>query len=212
MHTKIILLALCFGLTIPTTLRSQDLEINGFAGWVLAGRANLWDGEFRIDDAMNYGGRMSVGLSTTTFAEVSYMRMDTEGQFFPYNIGENPSAKIPFSGNYIQVAGLQGVDAGPIFPFLSIGAGLTVWSPKTNQLNSKTQFSMSVGGGFKLWISEHIGIRLQGSMLMPMVFEGWGFGCGIGGGGTSCGSNVYTRITPFQGEFSGGLILKLTPQ
>jgi len=48
-------------------------------------------------------------------------------------------------------------------------------------------------------------------MLMPMVFNGIGFGCGIGGGGSSCGTNVYTRITPFQGEFSGGLIIKISP-
>jgi hypothetical protein len=45
-----------------------------------------------------------------------------------------------------------------------------------------------------------------------MIFNGVGFGCGIGTGRSSCGSNVYTRITPFQGEFSGGLIIKLSPK
>jgi hypothetical protein len=43
-----------------------------------------------------------------------------------------------------------------------------------------------------------------------MVFNGFGFGCGIGTGGSGCGTNVYTRITPFQGEFSGGLILRFS--
>jgi hypothetical protein len=56
-----------------------------------------------------------------------------------------------------------------------------------------------------------IGLRLQGSMLMPMVFNGVGIGCGIGTGGAGCGGNVYTRITPFQGEFSGGLVIRISP-
>jgi hypothetical protein len=48
-------------------------------------------------------------------------------------------------------------------------------------------------------------------MLMPMVWNGVGFGCGIGTGGSGCGGNVYTRVTPFQGEFSGGLIIRISP-
>jgi hypothetical protein len=76
---------------------------------------------------------------------------------------------------------------------------------------TKWQFAFSLGAGFKIWLSDNIGLRAQGSMMMPMVYNGAGFGCGIGTGGSSCGSNVYTRITPFQGEFSGGIILRINP-
>ena len=98
-----------------------------------------------------------------------------------------------------------------IKPFGTIAVGLTVWSPKSSQYNSKTQFSATVGGGLKIWLTDVVGIRLQGNMLMPMVWNGVGFGCGIGTGGSGCGGNVYTRVTPFQGEFSGGLIIKISP-
>ena len=33
----------------------------------------------------------------------------------------------------------------------------------------------------------------------------------IGTGGAGCGGGVYTRLTPFQGEFSGGLIIRISP-
>ncbi|MEN8155360.1 MAG: hypothetical protein ABFS10_00295 [Bacteroidota bacterium] len=190
-------------------LRGQAIEINSFAGWQFGGTARLYDGDFRIQDAMNYGGKIAVGMSSTTYAEISYMRADTEGRFYP--IFGTVSEVVPFSSNYIHVAGLQEVHFGPVAPFTTIGLGLAVWSPKTAQLNSKTQFSATLGAGLKIWLTDFLGIRLQGSMLMPMVFNGFGFGCGIGTGGSSCGSSVYTRITPFQGEFSGGIILKLTP-
>ena len=192
-------------------LFAQALEINGFAGWQFGGTAKLYDGDFRINDAMNYGGKIAVGMSATTFAEISYMRSDTEGQFFPFSTSEQPSELIPLSSNYIHIGGLQQVEFGPVTPFATIGLGLVVWSPKTSALSSKTQFSITVGGGVKIWLTKILGIRLQGSIMMPMILNGVGIGCGIGTGGSSCGTNVYTRITPFQGEFSGGLIIKLTP-
>ncbi len=205
-----IILFLIGNLVLSSDIQGQAIELNGFAGWQLGGRANLWDGEFKINDAMNYGGKIAVGLSTTTYAEISYMRSDMEGRFYPYAIGDR-SELIPFSSNYIHIAGLQEVHMGPVAPFMTIGMGLAVWSPKTAQLNSKTQFSATLGGGVKIWLSDFLGLRLQASMLMPMIFDGFGFGCGIGTGESSCGSNLYTRITPFQGEFSGGLIIKIQP-
>ena len=90
---------------------AQIIEITPFAGYTLGGKANLYEGEFRIDDAMAYGGKLAVGLSTTTFVEFTYSRVDTEGQFFPFisgAIGE----KIPLSSNYIQIGGLQEMDMG----------------------------------------------------------------------------------------------------
>jgi len=190
-------------------ISAQSIELTGFAGWQLHGTAKLYDGDFRINDAANYGGKLSVALASTTHVEFSYMRSDTEGRFYPFigTIGD----LIPFSSNYIQLGGVQEVDLDRIRPFGTIGAGLTVWSPKSGQYNSKTQFSATVGGGLKIWLTDFLGIRLQGTMLMPMVWNGVGFGCGIGTGGSGCGGNVYTRITPFQGEFSGGLILRISP-
>lgn len=190
-------------------LSAQAIELNGFAGWQLHGRAKLYDGDFNINDAANFGGKLSVALASTTHAEISYMRSDTEGRFFPF-IG-SPSELITFSSNYIQLGAVQEADFGRVKPFATIAAGLVVWSPKTSTVSSKTQFSATVGGGLKIWLTDFLGIRLQGSMLMPMVWNGVGFGCGIGTGGSGCGGSVYTRITPFQGEFSGGLILRITP-
>jgi len=202
-------------LLIMTTISMQDLyaqaiEINGFYGWQLAGTVKLYDGEFMLESAPNYGGKLSVGLSSTTHFEVSYMRSDTEGRFKPYNIGIEPGNVYQVSSNYIQLGGLQEVDLGKIRPFGTLALGTVIWAPKEVS-GTKWQFAFSLGAGFKIWLSDNIGLRAQGSMMMPMVYNGAGFGCGIGTGGSSCGANVYTRITPFQGEFSGGIILRINP-
>jgi hypothetical protein len=190
-------------------LSAQIIEINGFTGYALNGTARLYDGDFKINDAQNYGAKLAFGLSSTTFAEISYLRSDTEGRFWPF-LG-SPGDPVSFSSNYIQVGGLQEMDFGRVSPFATLAAGIVIWDPKSSQYNSKTQFAATFGGGLKIWLTEMIGIRLQGSMLMPMVWNGVGFGCGIGTGGASCGSSVYTRVTPFQGEFSGGISIRLSP-
>jgi hypothetical protein len=138
------------------------------------------------------------------------MRSDTKGQFFPYGIG-SPGDLVKLSSNYIQIGALQSMNLGRIDPYGTIAAGLTVWSPKEGGYASKTQFSVTVGAGLKIWLTDMIGLRLQGSLLMPMVYNGVGIGCGIGTGGAGCGGGLYTRITPFQGEFSGGIVIRISP-
>jgi hypothetical protein len=212
MNTKkkpLIILMLLFMLTVAAQeISAQTIEINGFYGYQLHGTARLYEGDLRINDAGNYGGKLSVGLSSTTHVELSYMRSDTEGRYYPF-MG-TPSELISFSSNYIQVGGLQEANFGKIRPYGTVALGLVIWDPKTSLLNTKAQFSATAGAGLKIWLTDMLGIRLQGSMMMPMVFNGFGFGCGIGTGGSGCGTNVYTRITPFQGEFSGGLILRIS--
>lgn len=210
-HKFVITALLTIVLVSANDLSAQVIEINGFAGYQLAGTAKGYYGELKLDNAMSYGGRLAVGLSTTTFVEFTYLRSDTEGRYYDYR-DFNYGDKVPLSSNYIQIGGLQEMDYGILSPFLTVTGGLTVWSPKNSgDFNTYTQFSFTVGGGTKIWISDMIGIRLQANMLMPLVYNGAGFGCGIGTGGSSCGGGIYTRITPFQGEFSGGLIIKISP-
>jgi len=191
-----------------SSLKGQTIEINGSTGYQLGGKARLYEGDFKIDNSQNYGGKIAVGVIPDMQIEISYIRADTRGRFFPFN--GDVSEYADFSSNYIQVAGLQQMDLGPINPFFTVGMGMVVWSPKTSVLETKTQFSASLGAGIKYWLNESIGIRIQSTLLMPMIYNGFGFGCGIGTGGAGCGSNLYTRVTPIQGEFSGGLAFRIS--
>jgi hypothetical protein len=42
-----------------------------------------------------------------------------------------------------------------------------------------------------------------------MQFGGIGFGCGIGTGGGGCGAGASTYTSIIQGDFTGGIVLKL---
>jgi hypothetical protein len=203
-----LVIALFLGLSLSAV--GQTIELTGFTGYQLGGTARLNDGDFKISNAQNYGGKIAADVIPGVMLEISYMRADTKGRLFPFT-GE-VSDYVNFSSNYIQFGGLKELDLGRAAPFATVGAGLAVWAPKTSTLETKVQFSATAGIGVKLWITEALGIRLQGSMLLPLVYNGFGFGCGIGTGGSGCSGNLYTRVTPFQGEFSGGLIVRLSPR
>jgi hypothetical protein len=208
-HSLIVAILLLASSADMQTLNAQSIELHGFYGWQLAGKFKLYYGDLYLQDAPNYGGKLSYGLSTTTFAEVSYMRSDSEAWYRPFDLSEPVSDTFGYSSNYIMLGAVQEADLGKIRPFGTLGMGLVIWSPKENVVDSYVQFHLTLGGGIKYWINDFLGIRVQGSMMMPMIFNGGGFGCGIGTGGSGCGGAVYTRITPFQGEFSGGIILRI---
>ena len=75
--------------------------------------------------------------------------------------------------------------------------------------SSNNWFTAGFGGGLRYHIGERLGIRLQARLLLPMQFGGVGFGCGIGTGGGSCGAGVSTYTNIIQGDFTGGITLRL---
>jgi opacity protein-like surface antigen len=198
-------LSLFLAAFLSSSLSAQSIELNGYTGWHFGGKIKFYEGEFKINDAQNYGGKLAYGLSETTFVEASYLRADSEGQWRPYS-SLLPSETIEMSSNYIHIAGLQQLNYGKLAPYATLGLGVAWFAPKNNnEYRTSTQFSATFGAGVKIFITEMIGIRLQGSMLMPMIFQGVGFGFGTGG----VSAGAYSRITPFQGEFSGGLIIRI---
>ncbi len=53
--------------------------------------------------------------------------------------------------------------------------------------------------------SERVGVMLRGRLMMPMYFGGVGIYAGTGGAGVG----VSSVVAPLQGDFNGGLIIKL---
>ena len=54
------------------SVSGQTIELNGFTGYQLGGKARLYDGNFEIDNAQNYGGKIAVGILPHLMVELSY--------------------------------------------------------------------------------------------------------------------------------------------
>ena len=77
--------------------------------------------------------------------------------------------------------------------------------PNESNYEDEWRFSIALGGGVKVEMSDKVGLRFQARLIIPMVFEGGSIYFGTGGSGVAVGA--YTAFV--EGDFSGGLYYRL---
>jgi hypothetical protein len=218
---KLLLLSILF----PAFMFSQGgVEVVPFAGFMFGGSVNYgyyyggynYTPKLDLQDGLNYGVSVLVPVQSLVDVEVNWTKMDkvtatfTNGGYSGYNDEE-----IYVSSNYFQIGGISkfyngGNSVAQPFASFSLGATWFDVSPTPDSDPSISyddvwKFSVALGLGVKIMFSERVGVMLRGRLLMPMTFSGAGFYVGTGGSGMTMGS----WVSPLQGDFNGGLIIKL---
>lgn len=192
----------------PTLLFSQGIEIVPFAGYMFGGSIKYTQGKLDVKDGMNYGVSVLIPVQSLIDVEINYTRMDSRATFRSYSgYPLYPDQDINnLATNYFQVGGISKFYSAntKVSPFGSFSLGAT-WFSSPDLTDDAWRFSITLGLGVKMMVSDRIGIMLRGRLMMPMSFAGVGFYAGSGGSGLSMNSYV----APLQGDFSGGLIIKL---
>ncbi|RLD35398.1 MAG: hypothetical protein DRI83_06855 [Bacteroidetes bacterium] len=202
---KLLLIAIIF----PAMLFSQGgVEIVPFAGYMFGGSVNYYEGKLKIDNGVNYGVSVLVPVHQLLDIEINYTRMDSKASFSKYAgypLLENKETTM--ATNYIQIGGISKFYSQntKVTPFGSLSIGATWFSPTDGSFQDVWRFSAALGLGVKIMFSDRIGIMLRGRLLMPMYFGGVGVYAGTGGSGVS----VNSVVAPLQGDFNGGLIIKI---
>ncbi len=191
---------------IPLLNYSQGIELVPSAGYMFGGSIKYYEGKLKIQNNANYGVSVLVPVQPLIDVELNYTRMDSKASFTP-----NPGYPLltyeetTLGTNYFQVGALSKFyrKNTKAIPFGSLSIGATWFS--SPDIEDVWRFSATAGLGVKVMLSEKVGIMLRGRLMMPMNFGGTSFYFGTGGSGFSLNSN----IAPFQGDFNGGLIIKL---
>ncbi|RLD82763.1 MAG: hypothetical protein DRJ15_00540 [Bacteroidetes bacterium] len=175
---------------------------------MFGGSVKYYEGKLKIENGMNYGVSLLVPIHNFLDVEINYTRMQSKASFSPYygypNLEYN---ETNLATNYIQVGGITKFysQSTQVTPFGSLSLGATWFVPEVASFNTVWRFSAAVGLGVKIMLSDRIGIMLRGRLLMPMYFGGVYMYGGSGGSG----AGVSTVVAPLQGDFNGGLIIKL---
>ncbi len=196
---------LSIALLISTLAFSQGVEIVPFTGYMFGGTVKFVEGEIDINNGQNYGISILKPIKAGIDLELNYTRMGSKMSFSPYYGYNFSSEETHVETNYFQIGVLKKLksDTSRVIPFGSFSLGATWFD--SSDLGDAWRFSVTLGAGIKIMITEKIGIIARGRLMMPMQFAGIGFTIGTGGSGVSANSYV----TPLQGDFSGGLIIKL---
>ena len=176
----------------------SQLEVSAYYGWQFGGQVQYRDGRLTIRDSDSWGAQVAYRVARTSLLHFGYFRQDTQVLLETYRDGV---VSVPGSVNYWQFGGTAETSTDAVRPFGTAGVGFTHFAPKESGYNSETKFGMSFGGGVKAFVNEHIGLRLQGNVLMSLIYGGGGFWCGTGGCGTTIGGDGI-----FQGNIQGGLV------
>lgn len=192
---------------------SNGIEISGFYGYRFGGKVDVFYGPdlgyVKINDNAAYGVDLSYRIKDRVFVNLQWSRQDTDMDFYGYQeIGAEALGDLAVE--YFMVSALSdlGNSYGQIVPFGGAGIGMMVGTPDNRELGLDTsyRFAFTLQAGLRIWLNDRVGLRLRGAMLAPMQWGSGGLFCGTGSG---CSVGVGASTTILQGEFSGGVVVKL---
>jgi opacity protein-like surface antigen len=175
-------------------------EITPFAAYRMGGDFDISGapGGGDLDDHGSFGLAVNLAIDETASYELFYSRQ--EASF------ANTSAVAPFDLDveYLHVGGtLLLNDELPIAPYMVGGLGLTRFSPQTGPGSDDSRFSLSLGAGVKMPVTQHFGVRLEARGYVTFVNSDSAFFCVSDSQGGACAIQAKTDSF-FQYELLAG--------
>jgi opacity protein-like surface antigen len=186
-----------------STLSFAQTDIVGYGGYQFGSRSYIYPGYVRLKSAGNYGVNLELGVRPDLRIQLSWMGSAT---YAAYEEGGFERFRTDVNINYYQIGAIRPFPVNDIFEaFGSFTLGATQFALQEAIYNDEWRFSITLGLGSNIWISDRIGIRVHARLLAPINWAGLGFFCGTGG----CGSSVNAGSSFISGDVGGGLVIRL---
>ncbi len=191
-----------FAFIILGSTAIAQTDVSAYYGYQFGSKAYGYNGTLKLKGAGNYGAILEFGVRPDLMIQLQYMGSSTYASLSSYY----EIAKADVNVNYYQIGIIRPFpvnDKVEVFGSFSMGA--TQFAIQEAQYSDEWRFSITLGLGAKIWITDKVGIRLQSRLLAPINWAGLGFFCGTGG----CGTSVNAGSTFISGDVSGGLVFRL---
>ncbi|MEN8192459.1 MAG: hypothetical protein ABFS12_06550 [Bacteroidota bacterium] len=192
---------------------AQKIEITPFYGYQFAGKVVGYNGDLNIRNNGMYGASLDITVQKGLQLELFYSRSDTRVDYKEFR---GPTYRLTdMSVNYFQLGAVRHLKKINNIVLYGVGSGGAVLlSPSGLDYDEIPEqvyyddwwfFALTVGGGAKIFLSEKIGIRFEGRLMMPITWAGGGFMIGTGGSGFYLGGGSAI----LQASVNAGLIIAL---
>ena len=177
--------------------RENNYEITPFAGYLLGGKfedpTNSSDRDVK-DDTM-------FGLFADIVADVPERQY--EFLFASQSTTVKGAVPLDLDIQYLHVGGTVAYMDNPrISPYFGATVGATRFSPDANGLDDETKISFSIGGGFKVPITDHVGLRFDARAFITLLDTDGNIFCVSDSQGGAC--RISARSDTFV-QFAAGL-------
>ncbi len=190
------LIIVTVALFLPMSAMGQALEITPFIGYQFGGDAyDYWSGaSVSLDGGSTYGLVIDIpiGHYGESFLEIYWSRQDSGARTFGFD-----PVTLDLDVDVYQVGGMHEfpADNPKIRPYLAATIGATTFRATSPWSGSDTFFSAGLGGGVKIMMTDHIGLRFDARGLANFVgTSGGSLGCGPGGCCLGFSNNVLWQL------------------
>jgi hypothetical protein len=189
------------------------IELNFYADYLWTSRVsatvpdqngNYVNGDFDIKNNPAYGIALDVEVRPGTQVELFYERQESEMEFIPVTFGSPTQTLGDITTSYYHIGAIQGFKRGKVMPFTGGTLGATSLDPSQANVATKWVFSFAFHAGAKIYLSERIGLRLNGRLFASFLDASAGLYFGSNGGGMAIGGSAL-----WQWALGGGLFISL---
>jgi len=201
------LLVAALSAALPATARGQ-VEITPVAGFRFSGtlstaaQGSSPGGELEVADSAAFGIQVGYPVGGGEI-EFLYARQDSRLQSAEL-FASVPAFDLALESWQLGGNAIFGEEEARLRPFFGLALGVTRLLPKPAGLSDETRFSGSFGGGVKLWLGRHAGLRLAGRGFFTLLGSDSRTFCSEG----SCRVVVKDVQLIAQAELRAGLILR----
>lgn len=153
-----------------------------------------------LDEGGSYGLLINIDHDANTQWEFLYSHQESELQLAQLFMGERV---FGLDIDYFSVGGTYVWRDPQIEPFITAGIGVTHMSPEDGRLDSETRAMLQLGGGYKIFLTRNIGLRLEARAYATALSSDAEVFCGNG----ACIARVESSGFA-QYEFNAGLIAR----
>jgi hypothetical protein len=150
----------------PVSASAADVEITPFAGYTMGGQFTdaVTGKSLSFDDTSSYGIMADFKQPLDqeggeSWIELYYSRQQTKLRADQGTFVSNPLFDV--NVEYFHIGGTYGQATGKMKLFLVGTFGATHMTPTGDGLHAETKFSLSLGGGAKLYLTERVGLRFD---------------------------------------------------
>lgn len=201
---RLLLLVVC-ALCSPALAAQAAYTVTSFSGWVFGGTVETRDGRLCIRDAVDYGVNLDLPYrgSRDTRMRFSFTTYDTSVE---EKTGVSGASRVLFDMrvDHYQLGGTKVINTGKIQTYGMGTFGVTRFSPRDSAYSSETRFSMHFGLGMEAMLGKHLGLSLQGRLMLPFNDYSGSLFCGSGG----CTLAVSGGSSLMQADITAGLVMR----
>ncbi|GMR22707.1 MAG: hypothetical protein BMS9Abin37_1075 [Acidobacteriota bacterium] len=162
--------------------QTRAVEITPFVGYQAGGSASSFDGSLAILADVNYGVAVDVRVTPDTTLQFLYNRQETDVDIRINDIFETIRLQEGLVVDYYHLGGSVEFPRGRLRPYFAMTAGATRFDLAREGVRDEWRFSVGFGGGFKTYVSERFGFRVDARILPTFVNTNGGFFCSLPGG------------------------------